>query len=98
MVVCHRCDTPACINPQHLFLGTQAQNLQDMWRKGRGKRLPVARGEHNHQAKLTRAQVDAILADPRGHATVARDYGVTRQAIFLIRKGVSWRGDHALCS
>ena len=36
LVVCHRCDTPRCCRPDHLFLGTQGDNLADMWAKGRG--------------------------------------------------------------
>jgi hypothetical protein len=40
MLVCHRCDTPACVNIDHLFLGTDADNVQDMVRKGRARNRP----------------------------------------------------------
>ncbi len=44
--VCHRCDTTSCINPEHLFLGTCQDNVEDMWRKGRAK--PRGRAQHKH--------------------------------------------------
>lgn len=61
--VLHRCDNPACVNPRHLFLGTQADNVEDMIRKGRGKH-PTGyslKGAENPAAKLTEDQVRWIL-------------------------------------
>lgn len=57
MDVLHRCDTPRCVNPQHMFLGTQQDNVKDMDQKGR--RNPV-RGERGGRARLTEAQVIEI--------------------------------------
>ena len=55
MYVCHACDNVACVNPNHLFLGTQKQNLQDMKTKGRS-----TRGEKNAMSKLTENDVRTI--------------------------------------
>jgi predicted DNA binding protein len=72
MVIAHRCDNPACFNPEHLFLCTQAENLADMRSKGRGntgerhgsKTKPerVARGERVGTSKLSAEQVAVIRA------------------------------------
>ena len=56
--VCHSCDTPACVRPNHLFLGTHLENFQDATRKGR-----VAHGERSGSAKLTAAEVLTIRAE-----------------------------------
>lgn len=88
--VCHRCDVPACLNPAHLFLGTQADNLADM--KGKGRQVSPA-GEAHPRAKLTEADVLSIkarLASGEPTATIAAGYGVTRTAIYAIREGKRW--------
>lgn len=82
LVVCHRCDNPACVNPEHLFLGTQADNMADMRKKRRN-------GWNN--VKLTEAAVAEIRSSSESHSAVARRYGVVRTTIANIRHGVSWR-------
>lgn len=86
--VCHHCDKPACINPDHLFLGTQADNISDMVAKGR-----QARGRRVSGAKLNERDVSAIRAaiGPRGlHTALAKKFGVSSQQIADIRKGKYW--------
>ena len=95
MFVCHTCDTPRCVRPEHLFLGTNAENMQDASRKGRlvGKRKP-RRGEESLSAKLTAADVAEIrarLSVGESQSALGRRYGVTQSAIWLIKTGKNWR-------
>jgi HNH endonuclease len=87
MCVLHKCDTPGCVNPDHLFLGSYGDNTQDMMRKKR-HRPPV--GKINGRAKLTEAQVLAIRVDPRGDREIAKDYGVWPSRIYDIKKRRNW--------
>jgi hypothetical protein len=92
LLVCHTCDRPECVNPLHLFLGTVQDNSDDMVRKGRQGRSPN-KGEENHAAKLTEAQVSTIRDLIRAGLTnvaIAARYGVTHQLISRIRRGRSW--------
>ena len=89
LYVCHRCDVRVCVNPDHLFLGSHADNLADMARKGRRRGRMV--GESNHKAKLTAEQVVAIRRDPRIQIEIARDYGMSQPQIGKIRQGLQWR-------
>lgn len=58
LVVMHKCDNPSCVNPDHLNLGTTKDNLQDMYRKKRNRKLQTyTAGSNHHGAKLTKEQV-----------------------------------------
>lgn len=92
MCVCHRCDNRKCVNPDHLFLGTQADNIHDCENKGRGVHLGLS-GEKNANAKLVEAQVIEILAKHANGARgvdLAKEYGVSRANISLIVCGRAW--------
>ncbi len=87
MMVCHKCDTPACCNPAHLFLGTAADNNDDMVAK---KRSRAARGTLNGSAKLTENEVREIFYDSRPYSNVAADYCVSTTAVSRIKRGLRW--------
>jgi hypothetical protein len=88
MLVCHKCDVPSCCNPDHLFLGTDADNNADMVRKGRNV---VLKGEDSANAKLTADAVRAIREDIRFYRLIAIDYGVSETTISLIRRRLIWK-------
>jgi hypothetical protein len=88
MNVCHACDNVACVNPNHLFLGTQKQNLQDMVGKGRS-----TRGEKNPSAKLTEEKVKSIkhgFADGKTDSELAGQFNIVRQTVNNIRHNKRW--------
>lgn len=87
MSVCHKCDNPCCINPDHLFLGTQLENMQDCALKGRRVYL---RGENQSGAKLTRDSVEAIRCSPLSNSALGRELGVSDVLISRIRNGKAW--------
>lgn len=92
LLVCHKCDTPACVNPDHLFLGTPADNAHDMWRKGRGKVL-IRPGSSHLSAKLTEADIPAIVAEYMAGASssvIAEKYAVHKNTIGAILRGDKW--------
>jgi len=90
--VLHKCDVRNCVNPEHLFLGTHADNMADMGKKGRtGVRI----GEEHHKAKLTETQVVEIRKRyvPRKVTLkfLAEQYGVTHAMIGYIVRGANWK-------
>ena len=88
MCVLHKCDTPTCVNPDHLFLGTHAENMADMARKRRQKDLS---GEKNGNAKLTEAEVRAIRIDTRSYKLIAQEYGIVKTTVSNIKRRDHWR-------
>lgn len=87
LCVRHRCDNPGCVNPEHLEVGTVADNNRDTRIRGRHR---APRGEAHGQAKLRTADVARIRASRETGATLARTYGVAQSTISEIRSG-KWR-------
>ena len=90
LCVLHTCDNPPCVRPDHLFLGTQFENSQDMVRKKRHQH-----GERHTQAKLTDALIRKILASPLSHSKAAECFGVDVFYLRRIRRGQAWKHVYA---
>ncbi len=86
LVVCHSCDNPSCINPDHLFIGTAKDNAQDALKK---KRAFV--GVKNGRAKLTQEQVNQIRIDTDHNKDIASKYAVSRHTVSSIKRGITWK-------
>jgi hypothetical protein len=88
MCVCHKCDTRLCCNPDHLFLGTRADNIADMDMKGRRvTRCNPRRGAAHYAAKLTSEQVRLIKSASMGQKELSRLCGVNPSTISRIKTG-----------
>jgi len=87
--VLHHCDNPLCVNPDHLFDGTHADNVRD--RDGKNRQ---ARGVQHGQSKLTDDDVRQIRRDSADGMTqreIAKKFGVSQRAIFFVLRGVTWK-------
>ncbi len=86
MVVRHSCDNMHCVNPEHLLLGTQRQNIHDAIDRHR-----LVTGERHHNATITEKQAALILKDVgKTTAELARQYGISETSISCIRQGKTW--------
>lgn len=98
LVVCHKCDNPPCVNPDHLFVGTQRENVNDCVRKGR-HRAACQKGEANGNAKLTWADVAVIRAayvpGRVSQQSLADRFGVPQTTISKIIAGQLWKPQDA---
>lgn len=98
MLVCHKCDNPPCVNPDHLFLGSTKENARDRENKGRGVDLSTvrhARGEETNNAKLTDKAVREIRERYKAggvtQTQLAKEYGVNQTKISDVVNYRTWK-------
>jgi hypothetical protein len=88
LMVCHKCDMPSCINPDHLFLGTQAENMRDCSKKGR---FPARSGGNTDSNKLTESDILAIRSrSGDSYSALAAEFGVSKGMISHIVSRRKW--------
>ena len=83
--VCHKCDTPSCINPDHLFIGMAQDNSKDAVLKGRN-----AFGSRVKSSKLSASQAMVIFMATGTCKKLAEEFGVSASTVSLIRRGERW--------
>lgn len=101
LFVCHKCDNPSCVRPEHLFLGSHAENMRDMISKGRkvtyiGSKAKIYGNtkESNPAAKLNSIKVGEIRQSyktgNKSQASIGMEYGVSQRTISLIVRNETW--------
>lgn len=91
LCVLHKCDIRSCVNPDHLFLGTRKENIEDMDKKGR--RVPPF-GERNVNAKLTWIKAEAIrekLKNGQSSRSLAKEYTLNRSTVLDVKNNRTWK-------
>lgn len=95
MQVNHKCDNPKCVNPEHLFLGTQRDNMHDMIAKGREDHSKILRGQDHGSSKLNDEKVKEIwrlhLHEGLGERKLGERFGVTPANIHCVLAGKTWK-------
>ena len=86
-VICHTCDTPSCVNPDHLFMGTVKDNCADMINKNRDKMI----GSRNNKAKLTEKDIPLIRESKYHKSVLAIRFEVSESTIKRIKARTLWR-------
>lgn len=87
----HICDVPNCVNPDHLYAGTRADNDRDRVARPKSDRKACNQGEASGHAKLTTADVLTIRSSNARGKDLAAQYGISPAAVCDIRKFRTWR-------
>lgn len=87
----HRCDAPACVNPGHLFLGTQADNMADM--KAKGRALGNNKGKISTRRITDLSKLNAalqLITLGEADASIAKKVGISKGTVYNLRRGIHW--------
>ena len=91
-IICHKCNNKLCVRPDHLYVGTHADNTSDVIKSGSMK---VHVGEDAYNSKLTESDIRSIrlqyATSKAGYGTIAKQYGVSRSTIKGIIVGKAWK-------
>ena len=85
--ICHKCDTPLCVNPEHLFQSDHAGNMRDMVEKGRSH---TGRGQRANASVLTDAQAAEIRSLDLSQSKIAAIYGISQTGVSRIKRGITY--------
>lgn len=88
ILACHICDNPSCVNPHHIFLGTNQDNCDDKIRKGRQR---VLKGSETARSKLNEDDVYHIFKSKLSAKKLAYKYNVSKSTIYAIKSGQNWK-------
>jgi len=91
LFICHKCNNPLCVNPNHIYAGTPNDNWKDTINSGNAYKFINLGGEQCRAHKLTNEQVDTIKNSTESSIDLANKYKVSRQSIWKIRKGKTWK-------
>lgn len=89
LFVCHSCDNPSCVNPDHLFAGTPHDNVQDMLSKKRGA-IRNHQGMNNPRNKLTLELVQTIYNEEGSQCAIADKYSISQTTVSRIKRRDMW--------
>lgn len=93
LLVCHSCDNPPCVNPQHLWVGTNLENQADAKAKGRLRTPRSGAGADNPRSLITEAQAREIVArllNGETNRSIAADYPISEGMVSLIKRRKAW--------